>query len=562
MSQEHIHEFNLTDCPVTEVKVFNQAAEVKRILKVTLKEGEQRIILRKLPSTIVADSARVSGESESNVTVLEVSLVLTTQQVQNDQTRANGLTNDIQEQETKLKEIDNAIVRVQHKQALIENYSQSITNVPIQPEGPGDLLAQMTSEATLDKITNFLSFYGNNLNKVEEELEQLNKERTKVNDQLSELKANLAKEKPPTTNEPLRELTVLLQQHSSAHDLETQLEIVYLVSSASWNPSYDVRVQSDQDAVQVTYYGIIEQRTGEAWKNAKILLSTSDPSTSCEPPTMSGMTLGYKVERNMRQKKKAMPMMSMLPQMKNLSFGAAPPSITQDVASAEQGALSATFAVPRTATINSGDQQKKVTIGVIDINDCTFQYRSVPKLEQSAFLKAKCINNSPYTLLKGPTSVFFDGDFVSTSELDDPVAPGQEFETYLGVDPSVKISYRHPNKFAQSRGLLKSTTLNQVNRSITVHNKKKTPISILIVDQVPISTNEVNKVVILEPDFKAAKEINSKVEADGGGAVDVNIKLTELIEWDVSHVAASQKITLPLQYTIEVPSDVVIMNDY
>jgi hypothetical protein len=55
---------------------------------------------------------------------------------------------------------------------------------------------------------------------------------------------------------------ILLNVQESA---EIQLLVSYVVSNASWSPKYDLRVSSGERTMQVSYFGIVQQNTGEDW---------------------------------------------------------------------------------------------------------------------------------------------------------------------------------------------------------------------------------------------------------------------------------------------------------
>lgn len=46
---------------------------------------------------------------------------------------------------------------------------------------------------------------------------------------------------------------------------EIQLLVSYVVSDAGWTPKYDLRVSSGDRTMQVTYFGMVKQSTGEDW---------------------------------------------------------------------------------------------------------------------------------------------------------------------------------------------------------------------------------------------------------------------------------------------------------
>ena len=65
-----------------------------------------------------------------------------------------------------------------------------------------------------------------------------------------------------------------------------KLKVSYLVSNATWAPSYDVRVQADETRMKLLYYGNISQNSGEDWNNVELVLSTARPSSGGTLPKL------------------------------------------------------------------------------------------------------------------------------------------------------------------------------------------------------------------------------------------------------------------------------------
>ena len=61
----------------------------------------------------------------------------------------------------------------------------------------------------------------------------------------------------------------------------------------------------------------------------------------------------------------------------------------------------------------------------------TFEYDTVPKLAQHAFLRAIVTNDSRYPFLAGPANVFLDQSYVTETTLNS-VSPNEEFSCSLG----------------------------------------------------------------------------------------------------------------------------------
>lgn len=62
----------------------------------------------------------------------------------------------------------------------------------------------------------------------------------------------------------------------------------------------------------------------------------------------------------------------------------------------------------------------------------TFEYDTVPKLTQHAFLRAKVVNDSNYPFLAGPANVFLDQSYVTETNLSS-TSPKEEFSCSLGM---------------------------------------------------------------------------------------------------------------------------------
>ena len=141
----------------------------------------------------------------------------------------------------------------------------------------------------------------------------------------------------------------------------------------------------------------------------------------------------------------------------------------------------------------------------------TFEYETVPKLSQHAFLKAKVKNESHYPLLAGPANVFLDQSFVTKTSLKS-VSPNEEFSCSLGwyllvcalyilllfnsgADPSVKVVYKPVSRVRGESGLI-NVSVNFLYTQITeITNTRNEPTTVLFTDQIPLSRDEKLKVL-------------------------------------------------------------------
>jgi len=127
---------------------------------------------------------------------------------------------------------------------------------------------------------------------------------------------------------------------------------------------------------------------------------------------------------------------------------------------------------------------------MVDINgyevDALYEYYAAPKLEDDAFLTAKIVDWQELNLL--PANLFFEGTFLGKSILDVANA-GDTLKLSLGKDKGVVIKRTLLKDFS-SKKFLGSNKTDTRKYEILVRNNKQQPISIIIEDQFPISTQK------------------------------------------------------------------------
>ena len=70
------------------------------------------------------------------------------------------------------------------------------------------------------------------------------------------------------------------------------------------------------------------------------------------------------------------------------------------------------------------------------------------------------------------------------------MSPSEDFTCSLGVDPAVKVTYKPIHKFREHSGLISKTVSTTYKQVIEVKNTHKDLVKIIVIDQVPLSTEE------------------------------------------------------------------------
>ena len=180
-------------------------------------------------------------------------------------------------------------------------------------------------------------------------------------------------------------------------------------------------------------------------------------------------------------------------------------------AQAEAKGVSVAYKLSRKATVKTdgSDYKLPITSQALASN---FEYSAYPRVAAMAYLKSLVTNAKDLQLLGGRVNVFFDGDFVGTSSFES-IAPGQQFDLYMGADENVKVKRELLEKKSDDvfLGGIPSPTKKMIYKyKLSVENYKTKASKVNLFDAIPVSEDERIKVKVsglsLEPKQKDWKD--------------------------------------------------------
>jgi uncharacterized protein (TIGR02231 family) len=110
-----------------------------------------------------------------------------------------------------------------------------------------------------------------------------------LNEQLGKLKLQLAQVQGKKTR-PTSEVVVEVSANAA---VSATLTLKYMVSSAGWSPTYDIRVADITKPMQLTYKAQVYQSTGEDWDKVQLALSSGEPNKDAIMPTLYPWRLDF-----------------------------------------------------------------------------------------------------------------------------------------------------------------------------------------------------------------------------------------------------------------------------
>jgi hypothetical protein len=312
------------------------------------------------------------------------------------------------------------------------------------------------------------------------------------------------------------------------------LRLSYLVGAATWQPRYRLRAGGDKDPVRLEYLAAIEQRSGEDWRDARVTLSTAQPSLNATLPDLvpldiavveegaaprftgrgmgggmgmmgggmgmigGGVGGGIAVGPGADPAREALRKLAggdakagaallnraaALHQAEELQVreGEAEPEKGRDKAAPPPGGgPGATYHLVGRLTVPSRKDPQLVEVARFETAP-EFFAKAVPVLSPRVYRLARLTNNGDSVLLPGEATMYVGPDFVGRMALPQ-VAVGEPFTVGFGVDPQLQVGRR---LVAKSQAVQGGNQVQSFEFRIVVRNFKSTPVALQVWDRLP-----------------------------------------------------------------------------
>ncbi|MGE8681192.1 MAG: mucoidy inhibitor MuiA family protein [Achromobacter marplatensis] len=518
------------------VTVYQDRAVVTRSASSELAAGEHELVLENLPVTLQESSLQVSAKSTGQASLLDVK-VRDAYQADTANERVRALQEQLRKLEAQQAELDDEAAVLDNQRELVLMMQRGAT----EPAKEGARL-------TLDELKAIQTLSADSLGKTLASLRQVAERKTvlereieALHDQLNVLQGQLSR----------RTKTVTLRVNL-ARAGKVDLAVSYAVGGARWTPAYDARLRPADRSVDLGYFGVISQNTGEDWKNVKLTLSTARPSLGGGAPPLQPWIIDVAPPppppRPPRPVAAPAPVTSEMSMKRSRPSSAAeayadaamaepaPEAVEVSTAQMQNEATSASFQIKNPATLPSDNSSQRVAIATAKL-PATLQYQSTPALREAVFLTAQASNNTDFPFLAGPLNTFLDDAFVASSRIK-AVMPGEKVELAMGADDGISIKRQLVNRFTESTGFSGSGKRVTYEYKITVKNNKATKEQLVFKDRLPVSRNEKIVVKLLSPADRDVKR-----EEDG--------KLAW--EWELEPGKSRETV---LKFSVDYPGDV------
>lgn len=166
-----------------------------------------------------------------------------------------------------------------------------------------------------------------------------------------------------------------------------------------------------------------------------------------------------------------------------------------DYVTITSGELDITYDIDIPYDVPTNGKQQIATLHESSV-PALYKYYAVPKLDKEAFLLAEVANWQTLNLLPGEANVIFENTYIGKTFID-PANTSDTLNLTLGTDKRVVVKREKAMDYSSTK-LIGSNKLQTIAYNITVKNNKSEPITLILKDQYPISTNKEIEVALLE----------------------------------------------------------------
>jgi len=485
---------------VSEVTVYRQAALVTREARLTLPPGSHRVLLGVLPALADPDSVRVSGSGPAGMEIGGVEVLR--------EFRPPAPPPDHSAIDREIDDLNRQMSLVNDRRQSIATLREFLTALKTSG-GQASARDALTKGFAVESWRSAFEFFSTRLNGLSEEERVLDLKQRDLGRRLEVARGRLS-QMPPQNGVQSWTAAVLVAAPKGG---DLTLRASYLATGATWQPSYDARLDPATGRVSLSWQAQVLQATGEDWKDVAVALSTTRPSAGIDLPVLASLNLTplQRLVDGMAtfnsEFVNALPILGRNyqdilalkagvaevgaegdgPARGGVAGGVvaqAPPvqPLTTAVASAALSEVAVTFTLPGRMDVPGDGQPHKRLIATRDMG-ARVEHRAVPLAVPAVFMVATVTLPGEVPMLAGRIQHFVGTDLVGVSTTPDRAA-GEEFSLSFGPDDRLKVARRRVEKSTERRGKddeiryrFVTTLENHVGRDDVVEVKDRIPVS-------------------------------------------------------------------------------------
>lgn len=286
------------------------------------------------------------------------------------------------------------------------------------------------------------------------------------------------------------------------------VRVSYLVPCAVWRPAYRASLQGE--AVLVESEAVVWQRTGEAWKDVELALSTARPTLGTAPPRLEEdrLTLRPKLELEKRVVDVAV--------REEVIQSSGEGGEEAELPGLDDGGEARLLEAQGKVSVPSDGQPHRIPLSSFEAK-AELERVCPAELTQSVSLVARFPNAGGQVLLAGPVDLVRQSGFVGRSQLKF-AAPGETLKLSFGSEDGLRVERVQEEKLDESRLTGRRTTVRTVTHFVS--NASLAAARVVIEERVPVSEVKEVEVQVLT---RACSPAPAAVSKEGVARIELEL---------------------------------------
>ncbi len=263
--------------------VYRSGAELTHTARTTVKQGNNELLIEGLSNGLDINSVQIGADEK--ITILSV-------EFSTDYLKPAAKSAMVKKLEDSLDILHKDIARIQ---VMLKTDNELLDLLKANREIRGTQTGLSVSE-----LMKMMEYYKTKTLETQNEIAGYQEKQNKLEEAVQKITLQINEESQKNN----KTVGKLLLQVMSPLAGPCNLTISYITAKASWNPSYDIRVENISKPISLLYKAKLVQTTGIDWKQVKLTLATSSPNQNSNAPVLKSWFLDYtnpvaRMENNM-----------------------------------------------------------------------------------------------------------------------------------------------------------------------------------------------------------------------------------------------------------------------
>lgn len=504
-----------------EITVYTSSAEITRTSDFIFKNGLQVIVFDSLSPNLLSNSIQIQGDGD--YVILDVKYRLKQPDPLKNKPTAfpPRILNEIRLLEDSIRIMSYTIRDYQNQIEVLQAEKNILLNNQLVKGNGGDTIPEL--KQTLEFFRVKLNNINSEILRLTKELHPYNKEAERMAQRLTDLKQYNQNNNNGNSNQPIPQVLVQIIGNGNG---KGNLELKYLVNSAGWHASYDLRASDNQD-VKLVYKANVYQNTGKDWQNVPLTLSTLNPLQQYSKPVLPIWYASYTAIVNYEsdRKREQRPVSESMQLDEPTTAGQS--SYAYNYTQAVANMLNIEYRINLDYNIPSDGQYHTVPIQNKSLKT-DLDYYAAPVMDKKAYLIASIVDWQDLELLQGQANIYYNGRYTGQTTIY-PHTSNDTMELTLGRTNGIVIE-REKLDSDEKPQLVGSWVTQIITYRIKVRNNQPTNVNLKLEDYIPHSNDKDIVVKLLKDSNAKFDENNSHLTWD----ISLNAGETKEIEFSFS----------------------------